>query len=330
MMKILLLCVVAAGLFCGGCDQDPIFFTVSHGVAPKQAKITGAPSKIESDGSSLYVANGKVWKAEKPDFVWNELPSPSGGGVRDIAYAGALHALTVDNASGATAVWKFNSGSWEKLIEGGKNEYQSIWNKGGLLVCRLARVPTQEGRDFQWGTVSGGKFTVTKNDTYAISAVSGSTGATYGGGIDGTRPGLFLLGVAVFKGFTISVGREALYLNGAEKKFDKSYEYTGALAVWKDSLCLIGVRSDSTHFGYMEWDGSSNTLWAPGSKPYPTTMSDNTTFATTIGTRALTAIMQAPGISDEYPLMFASTQSDGLWSFRHDGKEGRKVWNREE
>ncbi|MDR3020710.1 MAG: hypothetical protein LBU66_07390 [Treponema sp.] len=117
---------------------------------------------------------------------------------------------------------------------------------------------------------------------------------------------------------------------------------TGALAVWRDSakkpsLLLVGRQeinySTSTGhtYGYMEITldnngGISATSFHEPGKNTPTTIedSDHERYLSTIGKLPVNHLFQA-----DDGILFASTQKDGVWSYRLR-RENRKYWNAED
>jgi hypothetical protein len=126
-------------------------------------------------------------------------------------------------------------------------------------------------------------------------------------------------------------------VNSKSEEFSRSF--TGALGVWEQTargkLLLAGVRVTNVRFGYHEMTiNGENLSFSAGlnepRKNAPTSISSDD-YTATIEPRAVNSIIQAPSQeSKEWPLMFASTQAYGLWSYRYDDSEHRYVWNAED
>jgi len=121
---------------------------------------------------------------------------------------------------------------------------------------------------------------------------------------------------------------------------------TGALAVWVDKddasrrLLLAGRQDrldysvDSGYtYGYMELELDSSGIKAgknfvePG-KDSPSSVADNERYVSTIGRYPVKHIFQTPSAIDPEMTLFASTQKNGVWSYRQRGSN--KIWNAEE
>jgi len=113
---------------------------------------------------------------------------------------------------------------------------------------------------------------------------------------------------------------------------------TGALAIWaddggKDALLVIGVQGNSGAFnnGYVEFrltngdiDTSQGRL---ESNNLMSVAGENAQYITSLGRLPVNHLFQAPDTVDSERTFFASTQNDGLWSFR--SLDGRWQWNAE-
>jgi hypothetical protein len=109
-------------------------------------------------------------------------------------------------------------------------------------------------------------------------------------------------------------------------------ESTGALAVWHDDgnapRLLLAGRSALTEgytYGYMELDiteaVSSWNFREPGEKQ-PSSIKDlnKELYISTIGKESVTHLFQAPFEVDKNMTLFASTQKNGVWSYRERDK----------
>jgi hypothetical protein len=120
---------------------------------------------------------------------------------------------------------------------------------------------------------------------------------------------------------------------------------TGALAVWHDDdgtpKLLLAGRQDSLDYsvdsgytyGYMELELDSGGIktgmyfFEPGIFPV-SSVADNERYVSTIGRYPVNHIFQAPAQIDPNMILFASTQKNGVWSYRVRG--GIPQWNAEE
>jgi hypothetical protein len=129
--------------------------------------------------------------------------------------------------------------------------------------------------------------------------------------------------------------------------FDDIRYSTGALALWREnkdappSLLLVGRKeyyySTTTGYsnGYVEIELDTDTgaikpdakFIEPG-KNALSSIENNDRYSSTLGEKVINHIIQTPADIDEKMLLFASTQKDGVWSYR-ERKEGT-LWNAEE
>jgi len=120
---------------------------------------------------------------------------------------------------------------------------------------------------------------------------------------------------------------------------------TGALAIWRDGdgdgasnvLLVAGVQGSrsATTFnnGYVEFrlkpsDGSLDSSQARlETNTLLSVSGENAQYRTSLGRLPVNHLFQAPSSIDSERTFFASTQVDGLWSFRL--LDGRRQWNAE-
>jgi hypothetical protein len=121
---------------------------------------------------------------------------------------------------------------------------------------------------------------------------------------------------------------------------------TGALAVWQQDnfpgarkLLLSGIQDSLVYttssgytYGYLELELESGGLKAgekfkePGKSP--SSIDNNDRYKSTIGKEPVNHIFQAPYEIDNKMTLFASTQKNGVWSYKERG--GTLQWNAEE
>jgi hypothetical protein len=121
---------------------------------------------------------------------------------------------------------------------------------------------------------------------------------------------------------------------------------TGALAIWRQEnsaeaqeLLLSGrqysleyTTSSGYTYGYMELELDSGRIKTGGNfrEPgeSPSSIDDNDRYKSTIGKQPVKHIFQAPYEIDDKMTLFASTQKNGVWSYKK--RDGTPQWNAEE
>ena len=126
---------------------------------------------------------------------------------------------------------------------------------------------------------------------------------------------------------------------GAEEE-RKERKANGALAIWTNGVnnLLLAGRQDisySTNTGYtygyleVEFDSAGNmmeqTFRIPGEAGKISTISKRERYVNSIGKNPVNHIIQAPSL--DHSLIFASTQKNGVWSYRL--RDGDMQWNAE-
>jgi len=162
--------------------------------------------------------------------------------------------------------------------------------------------------------------------------------------------------VAISRGGALYTVNDSVTL---AKSFPESrFSSTGAIALWSDTvkpdnekketwdddysrrLLLVG-RQDSLEYttnsgytyGYLELELDENGIKSdanfvePGINASFTTVDDNERFLSTIGKQPVNFIIQTPREIDPDKIIFASTQQDGVWSYRVRDKKSQ--WNAE-
>jgi hypothetical protein len=123
---------------------------------------------------------------------------------------------------------------------------------------------------------------------------------------------------------------------------------TGALAIWRENdqpgckKLLLAGRQDSLYYsssygysyGYMELEldtvgvKSGAGFAEPGRNPSSSTLLDYERYQSSLGKYPLNYLFQTPSEIDSKMTLFASTQTNGVWSYRVRDKE-QKYWNAE-
>jgi len=129
--------------------------------------------------------------------------------------------------------------------------------------------------------------------------------------------------------------------------FSDGRDSTGALAIWKDkdnptkNLLLVGrmeyYQSTTSGYsnGYVEIEIDTTTggikegaeFNVPG-KSSPTSIDNYDRYVSSLGKKIINYFIQAPSSIDSNMTLFASTQKDGVWSYRT--RNGEKLWNSEQ
>jgi hypothetical protein len=353
-------CLAACAFLAASCDQYPIFFSISKEVKPKEATIQGSPSKIVALGGEQYIANGNIFTFDSQAKAWHEIPRPPQP-VRDVAAAGALFALGISGSD--TALYRQNGEDWDSIPNPTAYTFlQSVFSANGQIFVAARNTGNSDAAtEYAILHYTGGElaelkpgiselrgvvyhnayyyFAATKN-IYAgtvlkdeeLKPVSGSNAYTITGIIE-TQPNGEVIAVTS-EGFIYKVTHEKVTLSG-----NNNVIFTGALAVWENvnvedtKLLLLGIHasSGSYTYGYREMliGGTSGilnfaTFYRPG-QAAPSSVSDTDKYDSTIGKHSLTALYVHPtDTSGGVPLVFASTQKDGLWSYRDN------EWNAED
>jgi hypothetical protein len=126
--------------------NDPIFFTISQEVEPKDPRIEGSPSNFAVFNNAMYVASGtRLYRYIELDdaWIWQNAPAP-GGRILQVASTNSfLYALCLDG-SNMTVKRTGNTGeSWETMrgetafdfngVSTDYNRFQYIFAAGDVL-----------------------------------------------------------------------------------------------------------------------------------------------------------------------------------------------------
>ncbi|MDR1148837.1 MAG: hypothetical protein LBK66_09420 [Spirochaetaceae bacterium] len=331
-------------IFLSSCAQDPIFNMIANEIEPKDPKIKGSPSKLVRFNDDIYTANGKLWKYS--DSNWSSIGAPSN--IYDIAAGGnELYLLSVSGSN--TTVYKLGGGSiWNST---GYNMIQGLYSDGAkpdAPVYAGAKRSSSDSSDYAILKITGDSFEFELAINSPLAGVADSYFATATSGIYNRSTLTLITGSPVYsiagiidtkpatEGVIAVTGNGRILkvtANSIEEKTGSYPSFTGALAIYKRDdmntpFLLLGSKSGIYDLGYREMSLDGNfVLSNPGdSIPY-STVSDRDKYRSTLAKCAVNSLIQVPdstGGPDGLPIIFASTQKDGLWSYRNN------EWNAEE
>jgi hypothetical protein len=393
-------------LLAAACNQDPIFYTISREIAPREPRIAGTPTNyaalewgtppgkpvfFTAAGSTIHWYSSSGWDNGISGF------SQPGGKIRALAATtNYLYALTdsltvkrIKNGQGWETLELGNVGSYSQFQSiyappdqdlvffgagasttsfailylddsSSTNKVKLVEDTGGGLLPHMLTGAAYDGTDYY--------LTTNKNVVYQVSS-SGTVTAngtwTYPSDVkfkgiislETTTPTI----VAIDRGGTIYVADTTA---GAIKSTGKSMgNYaTGALAIWRDTydyqswssgsshpapkLLLAGKQDSLTYstvsgytHGYREFEINSAGYTITGDFSFiggphepgvgsVTSAGDNERYRTTIGKLPVNYLFQAPYNVDNSMILFASTQKNGVWSYRD--RDGMPQWNAED
>jgi hypothetical protein len=311
-------------LLFAACNQDPIFHNISNEVKPKDPLIDGSPSKLVERSGSLYVANGRLWKYSDGGWTRVEGSPPN---IYDIAGGSTLYLLQLRGSE--TAVYSWNDTEAIPLENAtGYSMIQGLYDSGSGVVAGAMR---PDSEDYAVLTVSGNSLSLRRTIPYPLTGVSGSFYATSGGifsGLSGTSiSGSYtnIAGIISTSRGVIAVtsGGTILEVSGSSvTAHSTSVSFTGALAVYNRgsvNLLLLGIKGNTYDLGYREMKlNGSWDLYTPGEMAPDSSVADEDKYMATLGQHAVSSLRYYGSV------LFASTQKDGLWSYRNN------EWNAEE
>jgi hypothetical protein len=344
-MKYILYTVLfVSTFFVAACNQDPIFMMISNEVEPKDPLISGSPSKIvKTKDGAIYVANGSLWKYS--DGGWSQVDGPSN--IYDIAAVGSdLYLLSVGE-SNCTVYKRGNDGSVTLIPNNsGYGMIQGIYSNGTKLYAGgsndsdayvllelndSGQLDTKSSIGSPLAGVAGDYYATARNGIHKISNDELVAGDGY------SMAGIIKIddadGSGTAKTIAVSSGGTIFDIT-SNTLHETSYNFTGGLAEYTPvnsnrKLLLIGIKGSVYSLGYREtWiegDGAFS-LRSPGGSSLDSTIpiADQDKYSATLAKCAVNSLIQASENSNGWPIIFASTQKDGLWSYRNG------EWNAEE
>jgi hypothetical protein len=339
--------------------NDPIFYNISIEEKILDPLIEGSPTNFVEFGSSMYVASGAtLWEYKKGK--WSS--SNPGGRINALAVTNdvteTLYALceeTILSKSANNNVWITEKIPADYTIKGiyaaEKYLFIGAYNKSTSAYCicilngtfsllentgnRLLRGAAYDGSSNYYlptidmvGSNGKGGAIYTVTDTPTLTIIPDNQNIQFMGIISN---GSNVYAISRSGDLYDSIGGFANKI----ASFGGSYRATGALAIWTDggnTLLLAGRQGETTSYthGYMELNITggyiSGNFEEPGKKTPSTlhTSDDNGRYQSTIGKNAVNFLYQ----SDVDETLFASTQKNGVWSYRYH--KGMWHWNAEE
>jgi hypothetical protein len=344
-----------SGLLLFSCGQDPIFYEISLEEELVPPRISGTPTNIVVFDQKMYVA-GETLHQYGQDGSGNPLwdrpdPQPPGKISALAATDTHLYALTGELSQARLYRQEKGSAGWtlitnnsdypvlqnmygdgqglfvgaQKRTDGG---YAILYERNGALTflqdgTGLLKGAVWDGSSHLLATYGGGIFQVDGSMTFSPDALQGTAGINFEGLID-TGSAI----AAVSRNGSVYSGNAA----GFTEIIPGGPKFTGALALGKtgdgSALLFLGVQGGSGSGGYREIL-LSDAPWkirTPG-RDKPSSVSNYERYHSSIANHPVNHIFQVPKEIDPAMTIFASTQKDGLWSYRE--RDGSWQWNRE-
>jgi hypothetical protein len=359
--KFLLIFALLAGGLVMNCTQEPLFFDIANEIPPIEPIIGGAPSRIVEIGGNLYAANGNIWEYYGN---WYKITQPPGH-IKAVASAGStLFALTRDGVlyKRVGINWIPVGGSSSNSF------MEQIFGANGYLFvgALTGTAGTANGYSILSMAESDPGLTKIQDNTGLLTGAVYQSGTakyflgTRGQGIyEATNPlnslgppylfgteiigliehnsGAAILAVMVNSSDNCTVFR---FTGGNFQSIGVSGGFSGAMASWNvggDWLLLLGLQRSSGSYGYgyreVQVDGAGaplSGLRVPG-ESHPSSVILDYQYTNAIGQHAVNALHVVDGSNGDgqgRPIIFASTQKNGLWSYRSRG--GQPQWNGED
>jgi len=366
LIKLLILfSIVFAFVSC----NDPIFFIVHEEIPILKPFIDGSPTNFVTLGDNIYVASGKkifIFRKNANKWAkWNELDGRIGGLA---ATNNSLYAFYLNSKdSGGGRIRNCTSGSNLSLSNvqsihaaedvlfactRNDNNYTISYindTSPGSFKSIADSNSELHGAAFD-GTyyylcVNEGIYYVDKSqiDTASDLPVLGDN-FNFTGII---KLGKDYVAAITNDGKLYEIQNAAIIREAA--KFSDSRHSTGALALWyrdindtMPSLLLAGRKemyySTSSNYtnGYVEitldtikGEISGSSFRDPG-KDSPSSIDNYDRYVSSLGKKPVNHIIQAPAAINEKMTLFASTQQNGVWSYKNRGDGKGEQWNAEE
>jgi hypothetical protein len=262
----------------------------------------------------------RLWKSSD-GREWTEVPNNSSYAYLENIYGrgATLYAGAFNGTSSRTYGILYDNGSGLAATDAG----------GGSPVSgRLVGAQTMGGVD----------YVASPDGVFYGTTPSSLTAASFGANVVSG-----LCGIINVDGVIAAVsGGGSLYYgdSGGFSLLGGGSGFTGALTVFRDAsdtpkLLLLGYRGSGYYsYGYRELVLETASPYISGSTPFilheagdlnpGSSVANTNAFRSSLGRRVVRSIIQTPGEIDSNRILFASTQTKGLWSYRGD------EWNAEE
>ena len=340
--------------------NDPVFYTIYKEPPKIDPLVKGSPTNFVGFDGYMYVASGKTlywyidgqWAYNNPvDYRIIQLAATP-------SYIYLLCNSDNDESLESKIFYKGTSGDWTELSGfGDYKKHKTIYTADDILyigtqhkdkdityeVLRCSgavveQTPYITETSILYGAAYSGTttFICTKKTVYADTAAIGT--GDYVGIIklhDGTAA------VLAYSGELFTA--DGTSLTSVVPKFSDERRATGAIAVWKEDInaasgnsrLLVG-RGDisySTSSGYIhgyvelqlsDAGGIEGTSYDdPGGTN--SSIRDYQSYASSLGVNPINSIFQAPN-----GILFAATQKNGVFSYKHRNDGTGEAWNAED
>lgn len=347
--------------------NDPIFFIIHKETPILKPLIPGSPTNFVIFKNDMYVASGKkIYIYRKDSKQWSEWIEMNDFVMSLAATDTSLYALYLNNNTGRIKQFVDNSVLDVNSVDSlysldnclfinnrvNNTEYSISFRKEGNSTFK--QIPGTTSNFVLKGVASDATyyyFCVFDNIYYIPKADIETGTVTNMTKIDNISK---FTGIINLNGTHVAVINDngILYeINNATirqaAKFSDSFYTTGMLAVWyrnssdtKPSLLLIGrqekVFTTQTVYtnGYVEMalDSTgkiSGTSFGEPGKNQLSSISNNDSYVSSMGKQPINHMMQAPHDIDSRMTLFASTQQNGVWSYKDRGDGDGELWNAE-
>jgi hypothetical protein len=348
------------------CTQEPLFYYIHLEYPPIEPIIGGAPTEIVKAGNVLYVANQKsLWEYDMSVLNprWVERSKPSSEFIKAVAATTTdLYVLDVGGS-----IYKLNGTNWDPLghISGAEQIYGAddrlfIGTKSTVYDETLSSITGVKGllRGAIGDNLSG--YYICMAEAWASDPDEPENTGIF------TVPGLGVAATKVYppsgnvsvKGIInagttiVAVTENTIVYQDSIGGFDDDpispgVSFTGGMALWEhgtEKKILLGLKKGSGTFAYgyreLDLDGSGDVItkvYEPGNVTdgRTTSIDPGSRETSAIGKHPVTALYAIPsspalnsGDSDGRPIIVASTQQNGVWSYRV--RQGTPQWNGED
>jgi len=365
LIKLLIFFSIVLSL--GSCN-DPIFYKVHEESPVLKPLIDGSPTNFAILNDEMYAASGKkIFVYSKNNNRWTKWKELDNFVIHLAATGNSLYALYISNNNGRiknciSGVDINLSGNVQSIYTSGKVLFVNVRNDNIYTTYYLEennpsnlKEITGTNSNFVLNGVASDAnyyYLCTYSGIFCVSSSSSSLSAQ--SDVLGSNSGFTGIinlnnncaAAICNNGDLYEITNAATITKAAS--FDDSRYSTGALALWyKDkndatpSLLLVGRKeyyySSTTGYsnGYVEIELDTSTgrikTGAGFSEPGKNALSsidNNDRYTSSLGKKPVNHIIQTPASIDPNMTLFASTQQDGVWSYR--SRDGVMQWNAEQ